>query len=204
MANDRGCGRNSSVPFASYDPDTRSWRTSQGCLFGGWIAFSATWPRSGTMRNGSAYRRRPLVPRTSAIGSSLWPTPRARADSAGDGTKVDPANHSIGRLPLHQVVRLYPTPVASDWKGPQGSRQRADLLSARVEMTPAWIPCDCCENFLCTIHGMHAHDCPCPPIEEWSTDPYRPARRGLLNPTWVEWLMGFPAGWTDCGPSATR
>jgi len=29
---------------------------------------------------------------------------------------------------------------------------------------------------------------------------------GLLNPTWVEWLMGFPPGWTDCDftPSATR
>jgi hypothetical protein len=22
---------------------------------------------------------------------------------------------------------------------------------------------------------------------------------GSLNPTWVEWLMGFPLGWTDCG-----
>jgi hypothetical protein len=21
---------------------------------------------------------------------------------------------------------------------------------------------------------------------------------GQLNPTWVEWLMGFPTGWTDC------
>jgi hypothetical protein len=27
---------------------------------------------------------------------------------------------------------------------------------------------------------------------------------GALNPTWVEWLMGFPLGWTDLGPSATR
>jgi hypothetical protein len=27
---------------------------------------------------------------------------------------------------------------------------------------------------------------------------------GSLNPTWVEWLMGFPVGWTDLGPSATR
>jgi hypothetical protein len=26
---------------------------------------------------------------------------------------------------------------------------------------------------------------------------------GALNPTWVEWLMGFPLGWTDCGPLAT-
>jgi hypothetical protein len=27
---------------------------------------------------------------------------------------------------------------------------------------------------------------------------------GQLNPTWVEWLMGFPLGWTDLGPSVTR
>jgi len=26
---------------------------------------------------------------------------------------------------------------------------------------------------------------------------------GSLNPTWVEWLMGFPLGWTVCEPSAT-
>jgi hypothetical protein len=26
---------------------------------------------------------------------------------------------------------------------------------------------------------------------------------GSLNPTWVEWLMGFPLGWTDLGHSAT-
>lgn len=26
---------------------------------------------------------------------------------------------------------------------------------------------------------------------------------GMLNPTWVEWLMGWPLGWTDLQPSAT-
>jgi len=26
---------------------------------------------------------------------------------------------------------------------------------------------------------------------------------GSLNPTWVEWLMGYPLGWTDCEDSAT-
>lgn len=37
-----------------------------------------------------------------------------------------------------------------------------------------WVKCELCENFLCTLHEMHVHDCPCPPIEDWvgSHDPY--------------------------------
>src|SRR6185295_1550230 len=27
---------------------------------------------------------------------------------------------------------------------------------------------------------------------------------GALNPTWVEWLMGYPLGWTVCAAWATR
>jgi hypothetical protein len=112
--------------------------------------------------------------------------------------------------------------------------------------SPAWEKCPCCENYLCTIHGEHAHDCRCPPIEEWSESPYEPrtiwptpAARdykgpcwntpardcldhavergetktrkyptpsqdgGRLNPQFVEWLMGFPIGWTDCDASET-
>jgi hypothetical protein len=26
---------------------------------------------------------------------------------------------------------------------------------------------------------------------------------GSLNPNWVEWLMGYPVGWTDCEVSGT-
>jgi hypothetical protein len=33
--------------------------------------------------------------------------------------------------------------------------------------------------------------------------PYATVTTGSLNPTWVEWLMGYPAGWTDCGDSGT-
>jgi DNA (cytosine-5)-methyltransferase 1 len=112
--------------------------------------------------------------------------------------------------------------------------------------SPAWIKCPCCENYLCTIHEMHAHDCTCPAVAEWQTSPYQPrllwptptardykgpcwntpARDcldhavergetksktfpkpppdgGRLNPEWVEWLMGFPIGWTGCDASGT-
>ncbi len=37
---------------------------------------------------------------------------------------------------------------------------------------PAWVPCDNCDEWYCTIHGEHVHDCPCPPIDEWEYDPY--------------------------------
>jgi hypothetical protein len=32
---------------------------------------------------------------------------------------------------------------------------------------------------------------------------YVSAGNGSLNPTWVEWLMGFPIGWTDLEDSET-
>lgn len=38
-------------------------------------------------------------------------------------------------------------------------------------------------------------------VNEVEAEAGRP--RGLLNPTWVEWLMGFPLGWTALDPSET-
>lgn len=35
------------------------------------------------------------------------------------------------------------------------------------------------------------------------SDPEGTAAGGQLNPEWVEWLMGFPTGWTDLGRSET-
>ena len=32
---------------------------------------------------------------------------------------------------------------------------------------PCWTPCDMCEDYICNIHEMHAHDCVCKPIEWW-------------------------------------
>jgi len=42
---------------------------------------------------------------------------------------------------------------------------------------PAWIPCDNCEEYWCTIHEKHAFECDCPPIEEWTVDPYNEGGR---------------------------
>lgn len=82
-ANAPAYGQKSPDLLANYDPNTSSWRTSQRCLVEGWTLFSETWPRSGTMQNGIAYRRVPLVRLTAGIESGSWPTPSANEDAAG-------------------------------------------------------------------------------------------------------------------------
>jgi hypothetical protein len=152
-----GCGESTTESFASYDPAMCSWKTSQLSLFGGWEEFSGTWPRAGTMLNGSVYRRPPLVPRISGTGSSFWPTPRYQ-ERGSYQAKGDQA-----WLTLTGAVRLYPTPTAMNktggaalckWGG-SGARERLRQIISETEIN------------------------------------------GALNPMWVEWLMGFPLGWTD-------
>lgn len=41
---------------------------------------------------------------------------------------------------------------------------------------PAWVVCDCCQDYLCQVHhGKHVHECECPALECWiavGIDPY--------------------------------
>ena len=71
-------GPTSPMPFAYYDPDSSSLRTSQGTLPWDSTKSSPTLPRWGSMRSGELYRRPTPAPRTAANGSSsLLPTPVA-------------------------------------------------------------------------------------------------------------------------------
>ena len=83
----QGCGQSSPDSLASYDRDTQLWRTSQRSLLGGWEPFSETWPRSGMMRSGTAYRLRSSVPPSQDREETeclLWPSPTA-TDACGRG-----------------------------------------------------------------------------------------------------------------------
>src|SRR5439155_20606269 len=103
-----GSGPSLLESFAFYGRPTQSWRTSQGSLLEGWPAFSATWPGSGTTRNGSAFQRRPLVRRISAIASSSWPTPKGSAANYGR-----PRPNDRGDLQA-AVTERFTTPTADD------------------------------------------------------------------------------------------
>ena len=123
----RDSGENSNESLASYDPDSCSWRTSQHSLFGGLTLFSQTWPRSGSMRNGIAFRRPTLVPLTAAIGSGLWATPVANRSI---GCTISAAQREAERLGsrrwtlLTQVATMWRTPHANNWKNASTMEER--------------------------------------------------------------------------------
>jgi hypothetical protein len=150
--------------FATYDPATSSWRTSQLSLLEEWSVFSATWPRAGMTRSGTASRLRPLAPLTGATGSGSWPTPTAA--TGGDGQRPDGYRRLLGPEVQRREAEKWRTPQArdGDQRGPSDPQKRVQQG-----------------------HSVSLHD----------------QIGGSLNPTWVEWLMGFPIGWTDCAPSET-
>jgi hypothetical protein len=163
LASEADCGTSSPVSFASFDPDMCSWRTSQLCLLGGWMPYSERWPRSGMMRNGIAYRLRPLVPRISGTVCSLWPTPSS-AKAANDLTLTCSGDGRDKPNKLGWAVARYPSPSATDHKDSSHPGQRRGQLSEAIEPTA---------NSGTTTQRM------------------------ILNPAWVEWLQGFPVGWTE-------
>ncbi len=126
--NDPVYGPNSAELLAMLDPNTQSWRTSQTCLVAlanneadGLGVFSETWPRSGMMRNGIAYRLPPLVPLTGEIGLGLLPTPRANdAHKRGNFNIEEPRNG----FPAAVKRVFLPTISKNEFKGASRDRYR--------------------------------------------------------------------------------
>lgn len=66
-------------------------------------------------------------------------------------------------------------------------------------MVPAWVKCDCCEDYICQPHGCHAHECQCKSIEYWADadeSPYMPCVLRYVTPRECERLMGLPDDYT--------
>ena len=91
---------------------------------------------------------------------------------------------------------LWPTPRANEYKDTLQSVPPSRLkdpgkcnLTQRVAMKLFTTPC------AADAQGTHGGD---------NCRSLRTDVAGQLNPTWVEWLMGFPPGWTDLNASETR
>lgn len=189
-------GRKREIALASYDRDSRCWRTSQASLLNPISEpFSGSWPKSGTMRDGKIYRRPRWEPSISGTGCGFWPTPTA---SNGTG----PCKHGDGGADLQTAVK-YPTPTNS-------MMTMGDMEQARFSGNGGKRP-----------SYREAQNFPTPSSREWkggrAFDTLKAKGRTenntlndkvnalegksvQLSAFWVEWLMHWPLGWSNLTP----
>jgi len=137
---------------------------------------------------------------------AAWPTPNAT-----DGEKA-PKRFAGGNLSLPETARHWSTPRASD--GEKGGPNQAfgaggiplpaqtaqwrtpQAMDAERGSNGTWVPKPKAgehslrhqiEKFPVSFHQVH----PTYPVGQVSSHPRR-----SLNPLFVEWLMGWPPGWT--------
>ena len=138
--------------FGKWDQATSSLRTSQVCLFpteGEEVTLQPwleNFPPSGTMRSGTAYRLRPLVPRTSVGGGGALPTPQAAAEEVKlwptpTSTERSGINPNTGKGAGLSKVVAWPTPRVSDHGNPGEHGQGGQDLRTQVggQLNPAWV-----------------------------------------------------------------
>lgn len=175
-ARSQGCSTSSLGSFASWSPDTSSWRTCEGSLFGESMPFSGSWPASGSMRSGRVFRRRMLAPLTSASGGSAWPT--AKASQGGSEPDHARKKRGAGGPRLDGAAKAWPTPTARDWRDGDVRGMDVPTKSILGRTAPRW-------------RGLQD--------KTTSTDGGDTSAKVVLNPRFVEALMGFPDGWTGLG-----
>lgn len=165
-------GGNWLEPFAWYDQDSRCWRTWQQSLVEVWESFSETWPRSGMMRSGIAYRRNPLAPLTrETVSTPLLLTPRAQESGERQETFLArmgdrSANCHSSLTAQLRAVKL-PTMGASEYKGASHKRFKGSQSFRGAKMS---------EGLRTSLQ-----------------DPK------YLNPCFAELIMGLPKDYTALG-----
>ena len=207
------CGRQQSSAFASYDQDSQSWRMSQGWLLADISAPSwETWPRAGMTQNGAFYPQAKWERRTGGTDCGLRvPTPRSR--EAGD-YQYSRGDHSKPTPTLSGFVKSFPTPTVHDAEDKTkftpvmtkngtvrhlnraGGQSRASLSHVvKMYPTPQASDADKWSNQSLVERMQKGQQVRLPT----AVSP-EGGNGSKLNPTWVEWLMGWVPGWTSLEP----
>lgn len=139
-----------------------------------------------------------------ATVAKAWATPV----SSEGGRTVPLGTSPTGKAPdgskktidLKHQARSWTTPLASNGEKGEASNHQDLVRDARQWPTPdasvstGYNQSDSGGAAVRPAIGRLARTM-LPPGQQWNPED------GLLNPAFVEWLMGFPAGWTNCGPS---
>lgn len=194
-------GQSSPASLGKYDPATHSLRTPQCSLLGDSHESLQILPRWGWMHagvvSGLMTSERPIS--ASDSGYSL-PTPSSvsyGSNQGGGGGRLGPVRESLETMARRNT---WPTPNVPNggrttWHAEQegnsfyhnGKKVQLDLAQAvRIWATPSardWRSGKASE----ATHAKNSR-----PLSEQVG--------GTLNPTWTEWLLGWPCGWTDLLP----
>lgn len=211
-----------------YDRNSHSWKTHL-CLWAEDLPESSViLPKSGTMQNGLCWERTTWEPRTSGNASGylhMIPTPTAcNAPNKGSNTRGPKSLMDVASTDWMPGM-MWPTATTKGLDG--GSNSRKALLKKGVWIGTPTASCGGKESNretgkkLITVVSQF----PTPRTKGMcgGTGSYQkmkdleakgiitPDERrqmtagsgGQLNPTWVEWLMGWPLEWTALKPLAT-
>jgi hypothetical protein len=226
-----GCGMTSLASFARLDRESSFWKTSQVSLLTMESeAFSQTFPRAGSMRSGMCFRRRSSARRTAASAFSSWATPVASGTTGGKMESLLKEQIRLWRTPramesgqwqrsgktgkleatLAGQAAFFPTPLASDakrygnygrgnpnlpgfvrqWRTPVASDAGREGKGSRDARGDLKLPGQALQ------HSLLRHRTP-----KGGSTSSKCVR--VLNPLFVEMLMGLPTGWTELQQSAT-
>jgi len=196
--------------FVKYDPDSSLWRTHQCSLLGGLDEFSETWPQWGLMRDGECWEQQMLAQTIRGTESGLsekWATPttmdklppKSQQALLKEATFARPGRSKPANL-RDQVSNMqnWPTPtshMAKETNAPSEHNRNTPTLTAQVNWpTPR-------TKGMCG--GSGSWDLLNKNTTKEEARQMGAGNGGKLNPTWVEWLMGWPPGWTDLKPLET-
>lgn len=220
--NDQECGNTWPGLLAKYDRATHTWKTAQCSLLEDSDEFSETWPRWGMMRNGVSYLRQIPALRIYGNESGLWATPTTMDKLPPKSPEALHREATIAR-PGRSKPANSRDQVSNmkNWPTPQtrGFTNDGDLMALAKS----------CETFE-EMNGMAYRASLKKKKQHWPTPvstmskgssqaslirksgksrqndrldhAVMASNNGQLNPTWVEWLMGWPLGWTDLKPLA--
>jgi hypothetical protein len=170
--------------------------------------------------NGVSYLLPPSERLTSGDGSSVWPTPVAHDDgktpeahmrmkrNMPGGPRYKPTSLNVMVKGVEQGI--WPTPTAADAKGSRRNTARTEDWTSRegvtlTDATRLW-PTPTVRDSQTVRKAMRGDGSFAKGnekirplvVQAWETNhDGKPTQPTGLNPSWVEWLMGFPVGWTD-------
>jgi hypothetical protein len=200
------CGHTWRELLARYDPNTHSLKTAQCSLFGDLNQSLQTWPRWGLMRNGECYPQPMLAQITleSEFGLSEKIPNNIDFFHTPNTTGIDGGSNSRRAL----KKRMFPTPNASDANGanmkPGANGIPHDIqkgyLRGFVKQWPTPQASDCKDRGNMSNPSIQRR---AKIGKQLNLSMVVHPTSGQLNPMWVEWLMGWPLGWTDLKPLET-